>query len=149
MTNPIRRGDVVSAIAKGRFEIDAAVRQQLAAYIKGSNAYGQHVEASQGIVFDLNMGHVTIKLGQQFRGFGKMTATFSVDPDDIESVYLGIEIYDPMDMTVAVYESFLPLAISDLESGDISEFVDGLSASAKGWVDFQADNTWVTPEVRG
>ena len=56
MTNPIRRRDVVSAIAKGRFEIDAAVRQQLAAYIKGSHAYGQHVEAAQGIVFDLNMG---------------------------------------------------------------------------------------------
>ena len=148
MTNEIRRGAVVSAIVNGRFDIDAAVRQELAAYIKGSNAYGQHVEASQGIVFDLNMGHVTIKLGQQFRGFGKMTATFSVDPDDIESVYLGIEIYDPMDMTVAVYESFLPLAISDLESGDISEFTDGLSASAKGWVDFQADNSWVTPEVK-
>ena len=148
MTNPIRRGDVVSAIANGRFDIDSAVRQQLATYIKGSNAYGQHVEASQGIVFDLNMGHVTIKLGQQFRGFGKMTATFSVDPDDIESVYLGIEIYDPMDMTVAVYESFLPIAISDLESSDISEFTDGLSASAKGWVDFQADNSWVTPEVK-
>lgn len=148
MTNPIRRGDVVSAIANGHFEIDAAVRQQLAAYIKDSNAYGQHVEASQGIVFDLNMGHVSIKLGHQFRGFGKLTATFSVDPDDIESVYLGLEIYDPMDMTVAVYESFLPLAISDLESGDISEFTEGLSASAKGWVDFQADNSWVTPEVR-
>ena len=148
MTNPIRRGDVVSAIANGHFDIDSAVRQQLAAYIKGSNAYGQHVEASQGIVFDLNMGHVTIKLGQQFRGFGKITATFSVDPDDIESVYLGIEIYDPMDMTVAVYESFLPIAISDLESGDISEFTEGLSASAKGWVDFQADNSWVTPEVK-